>query len=649
MARDGNDVLREGGEEAILDQLAKAKPYKPKKPKANGNDNGAVTMPPELVKPVEPAPHEIQGLFMVVRKTVNVGDKELQPGIYFDEREGDTAEGEDVEHKWISFSTLIEPLARSRDRESKNWGVLLEVHHADGGRHVWAMPMTISPTVGDGTEFRRELGRLGHRTWGRKARNRLSDFITMWRPKRKVRCVAVVGWYGDAFVMPDKTYGGAEEIILQTEGVTPQFSTAGTLDAWRAEIARLCAGNSRLVFAVSGAFVGPLLRLAGEESGGANFRGPSSIGKSTMLHAARSVWGVPLGSWRTTDNAAESIAAGASDTFLNLDELGQADPRVIGAVSYMLGNQRGKARMTRNATARAALQWRVFFLSTGEVSLSDRLREGGIKARAGQEVRVLDVPADAGAGMGIFEELHGHNSPGGLAEYIRLAADKNCGWPALTYIERVVSEVELLPAEIARTRDAFIDEYCPKDADGQVRRACGRFAMVGIAGELATQADITGWTPGDAIRASVRMFRDWLGERGGHGSAEAREGIASVRAFLEQHGEARFTPAWEQAVTVVTTDGSYDTPDSKARPTINRAGFRKTENGETTFYVLPEVWRTEVCKGHDAKEVAKAMIGKGWMQREDERHLACKPNIPGIGRTRVYLVSPNFLSADADA
>jgi hypothetical protein len=307
--------------------------------------------------------HEIQGRFMIARKRVTLGEKKLAPGVYYDDRKEDDRHDDDGQYNWVWVCSLLEPLAHSRDRDNRNWGRLLEVVDGDGKRHVWAMPAVIGPTVGDGVEFRRELVHRGLRiAAGGKARTRLSDFITVWDPKRKVRCVTSVGWSGDAFVMPDKTYGGGEETILQTEGVAPQFATAGTLAGWRDDIASKCVGNSRLTFAVSGAFAGPLLKLAGEESGGVNYVGPSSIGKSTALHASRSAWGVPLGSWRTTDNGAEAIAAGASDTFLNLDELGQADPKVIAAVSYMLGNQRGKARMSRNATAKAMLQWRVLFL-----------------------------------------------------------------------------------------------------------------------------------------------------------------------------------------------------------------------------------------------------------------------------------------------
>jgi hypothetical protein len=60
------------------------------------------------------------------------------------------------------------------------------------------------------------------------------------------------------------------------------------------------------VFAICCALTGPLLKLLGGEGGGFHFRGGSSIGKSTALNIAASVWGGGGVSgfsrtWRATD------------------------------------------------------------------------------------------------------------------------------------------------------------------------------------------------------------------------------------------------------------------------------------------------------------------------------------------------------------
>jgi putative DNA primase/helicase len=113
-------------------------------------------------------------------------------------------------------------------------------------------------------------------------------------------------------VLPDRAYGpsNGEQVLLQTTGAAPELKAAGTLDGWRSEISTPARGNSRLMLAIGTALAGPLLYLLGEESGGFHLFGPSSIGKTTAAHVARSVWAMPLGSWRTTDNGAEGLARG---------------------------------------------------------------------------------------------------------------------------------------------------------------------------------------------------------------------------------------------------------------------------------------------------------------------------------------------------
>jgi putative DNA primase/helicase len=81
------------------------------------------------------------------------------------------------------------------------------------------------------------------------------------------------------------------------------------------------------VLAISAAFAGPLLNLAGQEGGGVNIFGGSSQGKTTIAQAAASVWGRGsspgyVKAWRATANGLEGVAASTSDTVLMLDELG---------------------------------------------------------------------------------------------------------------------------------------------------------------------------------------------------------------------------------------------------------------------------------------------------------------------------------------
>ena len=182
------------------------------------------------------------------------------------------------------------------------------------------------------------------------------------------------------------------------------FEKRGSLADWQNGVGLLITGHSRGVFAVSVAFAGALLGPIGLEGGGFHFYGQSSLGKSTLVEAAASVWGkgaIPgfVRPWRTTANALEGAAAIHSDTVLVLDELGMIDPREAAAVAYQLAAGSGKGRLIGTARSERHL-WRTMVISTGEVSLSDKLVEGRQRARAGQQVRLVDIPADAGEASG---------------------------------------------------------------------------------------------------------------------------------------------------------------------------------------------------------------------------------------------------------
>jgi uncharacterized protein (DUF927 family) len=408
---------------------------------------------------------------------------------------------------------------------------------------------------------------------------------------------------------------------------------------WKELVAAPAAGNSRLAFAISASFAGPLLHPLGQESGGFHFKGGSSIGKTSILHAARSTWGCALGSWRTTDNAAEGMAAGACDTLHLLDEVSQADGRAVDAMAYMLGNGTGKGRASRSGAAREVATWRILFLSTGELSLADKIAETGKRARAGQEVRVIDIPADAGRGHGVFDTLHGFRSGAALADQLRHAAEAHSGHAARAFLEELTRDLAETAEATRAYMAAWLAQQVPDGADGQVGRVATRFALVAAAGELATEVGILPWPVGEASDAAMRCFRDWLAARGDTGPEEVATGLRQVRSFLELHGSSRFEEPWSRNVGGSSVDHE--------RRAINRAGFRRQDQDNNwEYFVLPQAWRGELCKSFDAATLAKAMIAKGWMRPGEDENLALRTRVPGVGNVRLYCITSSFLAGE---
>jgi putative DNA primase/helicase len=562
--------------------------------------------------------------------------------------------GNDAPPLWIC--SKLEVTAVTRDAKNEAWGRLLEFDDLDGVHHAWAMPMDL--LSGMGNEYRSTLLAMGLQiSTMAKARNLLTQYIQTLKIEARARCVERTGWHDGNFVMPNKTIGNQQEkIIFQSASNTQStFKQKGSLAAWQETIAKPCAGNSRLIFAISAAFASPLLEVTGMESGGVHFRGDSSTGKTTALRVASSVWGGLdyLQRWRATDNGLESLAAQHSDCLLVLDELSQVDPKAAGEVAYMLANGSGKVRSIRTGAMRDTASWRLLFLSSGEAGLTEHMALAGRKPKAGQEIRLLDIPADAGKGFGIFETLHGHIGGAALSRVLNDAVAKNYGVASITFLNKLVVNLDKISAHVKTLQKQFTEKHLADDAGGQANRAALRFALIAAAGEIATVWGITGWASGEAIQAADTCFKAWLTQRGGTGNAEERAMLAQVQRFFELHGESRFSD-WDRPAS----DTSQHAPK-----TLNKAGYRKhfdakDEAGEiiytgetydqgdekkardTEFYVFVETFRSEICAGYDYKVVQKLLdthcalvrpnAGKAYTRSE---------RLPAEGKQQIYKVN----------
>jgi uncharacterized protein (DUF927 family) len=168
----------------------------------------------------------------------------------------------------------------------------------------------------------------------------------------------------------------------------------------------------------------------------------------------------------------------------------------------------GKSRSNREGHAKPAAHWRTLFLSFGELSLADKIAEDGRGRRVagGQSVRLIDLPADAGAGLGLFEDLHGFVSADAFARHLKSASASTYGTPARTFLRHIAGDVENVRKAIAEHSRKFVADLVDESADGQVVRVAQRFALIGMAGEIAVGAGILPWAPGTAIQAATRCF-----------------------------------------------------------------------------------------------------------------------------------------------
>ena len=147
-------------------------------------------------------------------------------------------------------------------------------------------------------------------------------------------------------------------------------------------------------------------------------------------------------------------------------------------------------------------------------------------------------------------------------EWARIGMAIKSEFPDDEGLEWACTEAGSLKTRVRESSALLASQIVPPGASGQVERVGARFALVGAAGELATQAGLTGWPAGEAEWAAKACFDAWLASRGGIGNGEVMSMLRAVRRFLEAHGEGRFT-WWHRAA------------DDHNAKTLNRAGFRR--------------------------------------------------------------------------
>ena len=77
----------------------------------------------------------------------------------------------------------------------------------------------------------------------------------------------------------------------------------------------------------------------------------------------------------------------------------------------------------------------MLFVSSGELTLAEHASSAGKQVKGGVEVRLINIDADAGKGLGVFENLHGVESPELFVQQLRNAAQRYYGTPIRAFLE----------------------------------------------------------------------------------------------------------------------------------------------------------------------------------------------------------------------
>jgi putative DNA primase/helicase len=276
--------------------------------------------------------------------------------------------------------------------------------------------------------------------------------------------------------------------------------------------------------------------------------------------------------------------------------------------------------------ARSVTRWRCFVLSSGERSIGTTMLEGGHRAKAGQSVRLLDIPA--ARAFGAWDTLHGLASGTAFSDAIKRAATTHYGHAGRAFLEKLTRDGQDHCALLERIK--ALPAFAAEGMAGQEKRAAGRFALLALAGELATEYGVTGWPEGAAIDAAVLAFRLWHANRG-TGNDEGRQILDRVAAFVERHGDSRFSDA----------DAEGETPFVR-----DRAGWWRNSMGDRIYLFTADAMR-EALKGFDFNRGLDALQAAGALPASGGSGERARALRIGGRPVRLYQINPDKLEGDS--
>jgi len=464
----------------------------------------------------------------------------------------------------------------------------------------------------------------------KKSKDRLLTVLKTLTSDIRLQTVKRMGWIDasySSFTVGTSLIGHADMLPLAaSNGMPSGLITRGSADDWKAQVGMLCRDNPLMILAASLAFSGPLLRPRKMQGGGLHFRGESSCGKSTLLKLATSVWGGEqiITQWNATSSGLEAIASTVNDMLLPLDEIGEISAADLYKATYALANGKGKGRARSDGSLAEQAQWRLALISTGELSLNEKLSESRRAPKDGQEVRFIDVEADRRT-YGAFDNLHGAVSGSVFSDKVQAALMHLYGAPGRAFVKHLIESDALhkddLRARVDRMASGWIAEL-PSAPDGQIARVATRFATISLAGTLATKFGLTGWDQAAARDAAEQAFRDWYDRRYADKRDAVDEFVRPLQDFLKANLDVL--------------------DDLKARRSVDDAtpGWRD----ETKVYLKPATWQA-LYPNNDGTRAAKALIEMKLLLKGDGKHLMRRAPQAISGRPRLYTVNIDHVMA----
>ncbi|WCP84209.1 DUF927 domain-containing protein (plasmid) [Vibrio harveyi] len=461
------------------------------------------------------------------------------------------------------------------------------------------------------------------------------DYLQRQLPDKQILYVQKLGWtMKNSFVFGDEILGN-EEVIYQPLGPKPEsLKIVGNVEDWNELFGKYCVNNPVLTVAVLSSLASPLLGLLGKDGSIFHAIGKSSTGKSIALGVSCSVFGKEKDVWKTTDNRMENKFEASSGVGIQLDEMGEATPKAVENIAYMLANGKGKGRMNPDGSSQRDRTWSLNAFSTGEITIGQKISMGGSKITGGVSVRCVEGITDI-YDYGCFNDIHDFESGEAFAKHLETCAGIKggrynpkasgaLGYEFVKCLQNTVEENPNIISEFIEHIKVNVNAMAPMDCDSQVKRMCDGLCILVLAGELAIEFGLLDWSGDTPYEMCKKFLLDSvIPTRGSIESKEESNAIEQVTDFMDLYHMSHFTPLKS---------------DDCEKPIISSGhhyGWYEGYGENRMYYITAAGWK-EITKGLNQKAVTDALI-KNDMLVPGKDYIPQQKKINGKN-TRVYAI-----------
>ncbi|EKN3392579.1 DUF927 domain-containing protein [Yersinia enterocolitica] len=436
--------------------------------------------------------------------------------------------------------------------------------------------------------------------------------------------------------------------VIPSEDMNVNHSivVAGTLEEWQESVAGKVHGLLPKLAILVG-LSSSILPLVGESGAIFHICGDSSTGKTAAMQIGASVNGLAaepgsgsptqIQRWNSTSNGLELLMATSNGSTLCLDELGSFTSKFFAQTLYDVVSGMSKTRMDGESFGMAHQStWSQNVLSTGELTIVERIRQEKSQVMDGMLHRALSIPVTAEDSRRDRESTDVARQRIGEIKTSLLAYHGSAGFEFIYCLTGLSENGQYFDLQTTscylKDRLAnLLDELQRRLHANQITlniletRALQRFAVLYLTGVLAVEWSILPWTNDVVSDVVYESFNRWL--IGYRGDAGRKENILmTVQNFIAVN-QLKFIDVKLPSVSFrrvdiagyALRDGSYlILPD--------------------TLEKLGEYW------GLSAKKLALLLDAAGYLKRCEDDRLTTRKVIQKVSVTG-YCVSSTFAEA----